>query len=260
MTRYLSEVWAARYFWAHLARAELRARFRRSRLGILWALLQPLLLTMLMAFVFGTVFGYGMADFAPWVFSGILVWGFISGSMTTGCTSLLAAAAYIRQRKLPLAIYPLKSVLAGFVTFLLGVGGLILWILATKPGNLGLCWVTLLVSFPLLLALAWPLAIIAALINTKFQDFQQLIGLILQAIWYASPIFLRPEIFRKAGMYHLVDYNPVAHVLNLVRAPVLYGKFPEGIDYVYSVGTIVFFALVAAWKIRRQERNIIFYL
>jgi lipopolysaccharide transport system permease protein len=260
MRKYLSDIWATRHFWTHLARAELRARFRRSRLGLLWALLQPLLLTMLMAFVFGTIHKSPIAKLAPWVFSGILVWGFICASMTAGCTSLLASAAYIRQRRLPLAIYPLKSVLAGFVTFLLGIGGLVLWVLATKPGNLGLSWVTLLISFPLLFALAWPLAIIAALINTKFQDFQQAIGLILQAVWYLSPIFLRPEIFRNNHLGYLVDYNPVAHLMNLVRAPMLYGKFPEPIDYVYSVGTMLFFALIAAWKIRRQERNIIFYL
>ena len=227
---------------------------------MLWALLQPLLLTLLMAFVFGAVFKFPISRFAPWVFSGILVWGFISAAMAAGCTSLLASAAYIRQRKLPLAIYPLKSVLAGFVTFMLGIAGLVLWVIVTQPGNLGLCWVSLIVSLPLLLALAWPLAIISALINTKFHDFQQVIGLILQAIWYVSPVFLTPEIFRKAGMYYLVEYNPVAHLLNLVRAPMLYGKFPEPIDYVYSVGTILFFALIAAWKIRRQERNIIFYL
>ncbi len=260
MTGYLHNIWSSRYFWLHLARAELRARFRRSRLGILWAILQPLLLTLLMAFVFGSVFRLPMSEFAPWVFSGILVWGFISAAVVAGCSSLLSAGPYIRQRKLPLAIYPLKNVLAAFVVFLLGIVGLALWVLVTQSSNFGLSWISLVPSLFLLFSLAWPLAIIAGLINTKFHDFQQSVGLILQAVWYVSPVFLRPEIFRRAGMYYLIEYNPVAHLLNLVRAPMLYGVFPEPVDYAYTLGTIVFFGLVAAWKIRREERNIIFYL
>lgn len=260
MKRYLRDIWTSRHFWLHLARAELRARFRRSRLGILWALLQPLLLTSLIAFIFGTIFGHDMREFAPFVFSGILVWGFVCTAVTTGCGSLTGAASYIRQKKLPLAIYPLKSVISAFVVFNVGIVGLGIWVVAIKPGNLGFSWLSLIVSFPILFFLGWPLAVLAGLINTKFRDFQQFIGLILRAVWYMSPVFLKPKLFRDHNLSYLVDYNPVAHILRLIRAPMLEGSFPTLTDYAYALGTVAFVTAIAAYKIRREEPGLIFYL
>src|SRR5262249_40021073 len=119
--RYVRDLWACRHFWMHLARATIRARFRNSRLGILWALLQPLLLTLLMAFFFGAVFQVPMAEFAPFVFSGLLIWEFVCGAVLVGCTSFVAASPYICQRRLPLAIYPLKNVLSTCTVFSIGM-------------------------------------------------------------------------------------------------------------------------------------------
>ncbi len=118
---YVKAVWASRYFWIHLSKSELRSRFRYSRLGIMWALLQPFLLTALLTLVFGTLFGRDIRVIAPFIFSGIIVWEYLNSCVMGGSFSLIAAEPYIRQRKLPYAIYPLRMVLTSFVLFLLGV-------------------------------------------------------------------------------------------------------------------------------------------
>jgi lipopolysaccharide transport system permease protein len=258
--RYLRDIWASRYFWTHLARAEIRARFRNSRLGILWALLQPLLLTLLMAFFFGAVFQVPMAEFAPFVFSGLLIWEFVCGSVLVGCTSFVAASPYICQRRLPLAIYPLKNVLSTCTVFSIGMLGLLLWISVVKPQNLGPPLLSLLLALPLYLAIAWALAIIAAVINTKFRDFQYLVGLLLQSLWYVSPVFLEEKLFRGAKVEWLLTYNPVAHLLNLVRAPVLRGTLPEPANFLYTLGLLLAVWALAAHLIRHHEPRLIFYL
>ena len=257
---YLRAIWSCRHFWWHLARAEVRGRFRRSRLGILWALLQPLLLTLLMAFVFGSVFGLPMREFAPFVFSGLLVWEYVFGAALLGCASFVNAAPYILQRRLPLAIYPLKTVLATFVIFAVGGVGLVLWVLVTDPGRLGWPLASLLLSLPLLLLLAWPLALITAFVNTRFRDFQFLAGLLLQGLWYASPVFLEPSLFRAAKLGWLLEYNPVTHVLELVRAPLLAGTLPRATDYLFACGLGVALWLAAVLSIRAHERDLVFYL
>jgi lipopolysaccharide transport system permease protein len=260
MMEYLRDIYASRYFWLHLAGAEVRARFRRSRLGILWALLQPLLLTLLIASLFGQIFGLSVPGYALFVFSGLLVWEFLSGSVVSGCSSLLSAAPYIHQQRQPLAIYPLRNVLARLVVFLAGMAGFAGWAIIMEPKNLGLSWLSLVISLPALLLLAWPLAIIAALINTKFRDFEQFIGLVLQTVWYISPVFLEPGLFRAAKLGALLEYNPVTHVLNLVREPMLHGVFPSGVDWLYVAGTLIVLWLIAIWRIRREESRIVFYI
>jgi lipopolysaccharide transport system permease protein len=258
--KYLRDIWTSRYFWTHLARAEIRARFRNSRLGILWALLQPLLLTLLMAFIFGAVFQVPMAEFAPYVFSGLLVWEFVCGAVMTGCSSFVAASPYICQRRLPLAIYPLKNVLSTCTVFIIGMMGLLLWIAVVKPHNLGLPLLNLVLVLPLYVGIAWALAISAAVINTKYRDFQYVVGLLLQALWYVSPVFLEERLFRSAKVEWLLAYNPVAHLLNLVRAPVLGGTWPTPENYLYTLGLLAAAWAAAVHLIRRQEPQLIFYL
>jgi lipopolysaccharide transport system permease protein len=253
-------VWACRHFWWHLARAEVRGRFRRSRLGILWALLQPLLLTLLMTLVFGRVFGLPMRHFAPFVFSGLLVWEFVFGASLLGCASFINAAPYIMQRPLPLAIYPLKTALATFVTFTVGGVGLLAWVLVAGPAPLGWPLLSLLATLPLLLALAWPLALITAFVNARYRDFQFMAGLLLQALWYVSPVFLEPSLFQRANLEWLLDYNPAAHVLNLVRAPLLSNSVPTATDYLFAVALGAALWLAAALTVRARERELVFYL
>jgi len=249
-----------RHFWLHLARLETRTRFRRSRLGLVWAFLQPLLFTLLIALVLGAMFGSPMREFAPFVFSGLLVWGFIAEAVVSGCSSFIGAGSYMLQRRLPAAIYPLKSVLSSFTVFSCGFLGLVGWVLFLRPSNPRLPLASLFVSLPLLILLGWLLALLAGLVNLKFRDFQHSVGLVLQAIWFVSPVFIEPRLFRRANLDAVLDYNPVTHILNLVRAPLLNGTFPSLGDYAYTLGTIAVFGSVAVWRMRREESSIIFYL
>lgn len=258
--QYVLDILNSRHFWIHLSRSELRGRFRHSRLGILWALLQPLLLTLLISFVFGAVFRQPIGDFAPFVFSGILVWDFLSMSVVGGCGSIIAAGPYIKQRKLPIVIYPLKLTLTNGVISLIAFVGLLGWVLLTRPRNFGPPFLSLLLTVPILFAIGWPLAIISAFINTKFRDFQLFVGLVLQAIYFMSPVFIKPELFEKAGIGWVLTYNPVAHILQLVRAPLLEKAFPTLTDYGFAVGFAVLVWLVALYKMRREEADLIFYL
>src|SRR5689334_3087203 len=164
---YLQDIWTARYFWLHLARAELKYKFRRSRLGLLWTMVNPLVLMLMIAFIFGNLFNIPMSEFAPYVFSGLIVWDFITGSVLGGCNSLLVSEPYIKQFKHPFAIYPLKTTLVNVVTFLIAFLGLAIWILFTNPGNLVMGFVVLPITTICLLILGWPIAILTSFTNLK---------------------------------------------------------------------------------------------
>ena len=111
MMVYLRGVWAARYFWAHLARSDLRSRWRRSYLGIFWSLLQPLGTTLLLAYVFSHLFHTDITQLAVHILSGMIVWEFIMATSVGGALSFVQADAYIKQYRHPLAIYSLRTVL-----------------------------------------------------------------------------------------------------------------------------------------------------
>jgi lipopolysaccharide transport system permease protein len=259
MKMYLQGIWAARYFWLHLARAELKYKFRRSRLGLLWTMVNPLMLMLMITVIFGNLFDIPMKDFAPYVFSGLIVWEFILGSAMGGCNSLLASEAYIKQFRHPLVIYPLKTTIVQVATFLIAIQAMYLWLLVTDPSNLLLGIITLPITTVCLFLLGWPIAILASSINLKYRDFSQVLALVMQLLWYMSPVFFKPDMFKGKQLTALLEYNPITHILNLVRAPLLNGSLPSAVDFGYVFGLIVLLYLLAIWRMSRAEKTLIYY-
>jgi lipopolysaccharide transport system permease protein len=82
----------------------------------------------------------------------------------------------------------------------------------------------------------------------------------MQAIWFVSPVYFEPKVFVSAGLTSLLIYNPVTHILDLVRKPLLEGIFPSLLDYLF-VFVITVFLFIISWKrIKKEEDELIYYL
>jgi lipopolysaccharide transport system permease protein len=259
MRSYLTDVWAARYFFTYLASAELKYKFRRSKLGLLWTMVTPLVLTLIMSFILGNLLGTDMRDYAPYIYSGLLVWEFLYSSVILGCNSLIGSEPYIKQYRHPFAIYPLKTTLVNIMSFLIAIGGLVLWILFYKPFNLLVAVIAVPISIVCLFILGWPIAILASFTNLKYRDFAQISILGMQLLWYVSPVFFQPSMFKNPNLALAWQLNPVTHILNLLRAPMLNGSFPTLIDFGFVLGTAAILYLLAAIRIRNSEKTLIYY-
>jgi lipopolysaccharide transport system permease protein len=90
---YAAGIWSSRHFWWHLARSDLRSRWRRSFLGILWSLLQPLGMALLLAVVFSRLFKTDITGYAPYILSGIIVWDCAMSCSVGGALSFVQADA-----------------------------------------------------------------------------------------------------------------------------------------------------------------------
>jgi lipopolysaccharide transport system permease protein len=259
MLSYIERIYSARYFWLYLSLSDLNQKYRRSYLGIVWAVIQPLGMTALLTLVLGNLFGQSMADYAPFIFSGLIAWEYISNAVVGGCNAFSFSQYYIRQCTHPYAIYTLRHALTGFMNFSLAFIGLVLWVLIWKPSNFGLSWIVLPISFCLFLLVNWLAATVCAFISTWFHDFSQAVTLLLQTLWFISPVTLKPEMFRSGNMSLLVDYNPIYHILQLFRAPLLTGKFPLAENFAFSFGFLLFLFVLLSILVSRKEKSLIFY-
>lgn len=260
MVKYFNGIWNARYFWVHLSLSDLRSRWRRSFFGILWTIIQPLGMTLLLAIVFGRIFKTEITEYAPYILSGMILWEFISVSAIGGSLAFVQADAYIKQCHHPLAIYTLRTVLTNLTVLLLASFGLVGWVMVVMPQNFGLTWLAALSIYPIIVLLAWPMATLLAYIATRFRDLPHALGLVLQAMWFVSPIYFEAKVFRGGELHGLVDYNPIYHMLEIVRAPLLRGEWPSASNYTYCFGVIAVLTLLA-WLVGREaEKKVIFYL
>lgn len=257
---YLQRIWKARFFWTHLALADLRARWRRSFFGVFWGIIQPLGLTALIAFVFSKLLNVDITLYAPYILSGVIVWEFIVANVTGGSLSFVQAAPYILQHRHPLAIYTLRTVLVSLAVLALASISLYSWVGIALPENFGWHWIATLSIFPILVLIAWPLSTLLAYIGTRFRDVPHATGLLMQALWFASPVYFQASMFRDGGLSILVDYNPIYHILQIFRAPLLEGNWPSVTNYAFAISTALILTLLA-WLIGlRAERRVIFYL
>lgn len=257
---YLDRIWKSRFFWGQLARSDIRARYRRSTLGLIWAILVPAIMTALITLVIGNVFKVPLGNFAPFVFAGLVGWEFLVSAAVMGCNSLINAAPYIKQTRHPLAIYSLRCTVVAMVNFLLGMVGLAVYLAATKPTHLPVFLLGVVIAAPFFGLVAWPFSLITGFLNTRFRDTGQMIGIVMQMLWFASPVFIEPKTFRASGLSWLVDNNPIYHLLNLVRSPALSGTLAPLESFAYSVGLAVLLSAIAIRMIVKQESRMIFYL
>ncbi len=257
---YMKNIWDTRYFWVNLALSDIRTKYRRSLLGLAWAFFQPLMMTILLTFVMGHIFGSNVKDYAPFIFSGLIFWDFIVSCSISGCSAFINAEKYIKQCTHSLMIYSLRSSIPCLVNFLYAFIGLVVWALIAHPESFGFAWLTLPFSFVLLFLFVWPLSTINAFIGTKFRDYSQFLIIILQALYYVSPIFFLPKLFFNSNLGFLINYNPIAHLLNLFRTPLLEGTFPSFQDYSFTLATVLVFWVWASIMTINNEKKIIFYL
>ena len=260
INNYLRGIYDARYFWLHLVRADLVFKYRRSFFGLLWTLLQPLLLTILFGIVYGAIFHSPFLQFAPFVYSGMIIWDYVIQSFMTGSFCMINAASYIMQVNHPVAIYSIKQALVCTANFAIAAIGLLIWCFAMYPDHILISLISLPIALIFYIALSWGIATISSLITIKFRDFNQFLALILQAIWFVSPVYFEPKVFIAGGLPGLVYYNPVTHLLNLVRKPLLEGCFPSSSDFIFCIALILFFGIIAVYKLKKEESDLIFYL
>lgn len=258
---YLCYLFRFRYFWAYLARSDLISRFRRSKMGMLWMVLSPLLLTLIMAFVFGTVFRQPMREYAPYILAGTVSWEFISSSMVGNGMTFIINETYIRQFNHPVTIYTLKATVVSSINFLIGSIGLAIWSLFIHPMNTVMGLMTLPLTVLLFFLLGWGLSTIASFLNVKYRDYPQIMALLMQVVWYMSPVFFQESMFLNNVIlrtwFHI---NPITHLLYLMRKPFLYGQMPSPFDYGVAVLAIALVGLIAVWMNRKNSRRVIFYL
>jgi lipopolysaccharide transport system permease protein len=260
MSDYIGAVWRCRYFWLSLVQMDLRSRYRRSLLGLGWSLLQPIAMTAVLCTVFSTVFNLGAAEYAPTLLVGLCFWNFVTACTLQGCSCLQQGEKYIRQYPAPIAIYPLRVVLGASFHFAMGLLiVLVLKLFMSGPGGLAAC-LSLLPTMTLLLAFGWALAVLAGFATAYFPDVRHLAEVGLQILFYGTPIIYPSEMLRTRGMGWVVDCNPLAAFIELLRAPLLAGEFPSLDLLALGAASAALVSGAAVLVLVRLQKTIVFQL
>jgi ABC-type polysaccharide/polyol phosphate export permease len=247
-----------------LVRIDLKSRYRRSMIGVGWSLLHPILMTIVLCTVFGQFFHRGdIKTYAPFLLSGLVFWHFITTAMGQGCHCFFLGESYIRQHPAPMAIYPLRTTLGAGIHF--GIGMVLVMLITWGVNGFGNFpyLISLVPTLILIFILGWSLAILMGVLNVLFQDCQHLIEVLLQVLFYATPIMYEPaEIIKNNEnmVWYMKNLNPLAVMLDLLREPLLYGHLPSAQTYAMGIAAAGLAAAAAALTLAKIEKRMIFYL
>lgn len=212
---------------------DVRQRYRRSILGPFWLTISMGVMIGTIGVVFGQIFNSPMKEFLPFLAIGMILWGFVSSIISDGCTSFIAAEGIIKQLPIPLFVHILRTIWRNLL--ILGHNIIIfpLVLLAVgKPLSL-----TAFIGIPgfilMLVNLTW-ISLILGILCARYRDLPQIVGSILQVVFYVTPIMWIPSLLpQRAGLY-MLDLNPAYHLLEIVRSPLL-GQLPTALSWVVSL-------------------------
>lgn len=239
---------------------DLKVKYRRSFLGYLWSLLNPLMMMAVMSVVFSFMFRSNIENFPLYLICGNTLWAFFSESTTMAMNSVINNGALIKKVYIPKFIFPVSRVLSSFVTMSFSLVAILIVMLVTRtPFRLPI----LLFPIPMVLLLVFCIGIgmVLSALAVYFRDIMHLYGVITMAWMYATPIFypLDPEVLPQQ-LINLIKLNPMYHYINFFRQIVLYGSVP-GINTWFACAASALVSLLIGLAIfRKMQKNFILYL
>jgi ABC-type polysaccharide/polyol phosphate export permease len=228
----LGELVQYRQLVAVLVVRELKVRYKRSVFGLLWTMLNPLLLMIVYTVVFATIMRSPQRNFAIFLLSGLLPWLFFSTSVLQGLTSILTNQELIRKVRLPQSVFPLSVVGSNLINFALSVLPLLLLMAVVgQPFTPALLFLP--VGMLILTVFTSGVTLLFSTFTVFFRDVRHLTEVLLQMLLYLSPVLYDLRMLGERGEWWFRAFrlflrlNPISYLLPLIRDPVYYGRLPS---------------------------------
>jgi len=250
-----------RYLFSQLVRRELRRKYKGSSLGVLWYLVNPLVLMGAYTLMFGHVFRLQtIPDFPIFLMIGLVAWTFFQQSLLSAAESLIDQGALVRKVRFPRQTIPASTVTVQLVTFTL-----ILLLLAPLAiairGTLAPALLLLPVIVALLFCFVLGCALIVAVLHPYFRDTAPILTAALLPWFFLTPIFFQPGsipfVERHRWVGTLLGWvNPIAPFIECLRSILFYGNVPDWgrLLYVFVGAAVLLIAGGAVF--RRMEREL----
>lgn len=247
-----------RYLLWELVKKGIKLKYRRSYLGILWSLLEPLLTMIVLTVIFGTLFGHDEKTFAVYVLSGRLLYTFFSQATNSALRSIRGNSGMIKKVYVPKYLYPLSGILFNYVIFLLS-----LIVLAVVSLVMGVypTWHTLEMIIPLtlLLLFSFGVGMILATVGVFFRDMEYLWNVVLMLVMYTCAIFYYPDKLMESGKGWLLKINPLYSIITCFRDN-LFGDPMNMKMLLFAGASSVIVVLLGVWIFYKKQDEFILHI
>jgi ABC-type polysaccharide/polyol phosphate export permease len=220
----LRELWRYRDLLRLLISNSIKTRYKRSTLGVVWTLLNPLLSTLVLTVVFSQLFRFQIQNYTIYLLVGFLFWNFYSQITTQSMNTLIWGSSLIKRIYVPRTIFALSVLGNGLVNFLLALIPLgLVMLLMHHPFRLSLLLLPLAILLMAMYTLG--LALFLSTLAVFFVDIVDMYGILLTVWFYLTPIIYPRDVVPQSFAL-LVQLNPMTLMLGLFRSIIYLGEAP----------------------------------
>ena len=255
--------WHYRYLLWNLVSRDFKLKYRRSVLGVLWSVLNPLLMCLVYWAVFSSLMdmrGSGIDNFPVFLMCGQLLFNFFNEATSSSMSSVLSAAPLLKKVYIPKYMFPLEKCLFACVNLLFSMVAVL--IVMAFSG----VWPTatfFLFPFVVLLCLVFAIGmgLLLSSLTVFFRDIMHLYGVVLTAWMYATPIIYPLDLANLPGIIVAVmQFNPMYYFVTMLRDVLLYNTVPSLSMWLCAAAFAFGFLLLGLWCFKKKQDRFVLYV
>lgn len=237
---------------------DIKVRYRHSVLGLVWTVLNPLLMMVVITIVFSTLFKQNIPNFPIYYLSGSLLFSFNSEATTTALNSIISNASLIKKVYIPKYLFPFSNILSGLVNLVFSLIAMFIVMVVTQaPFHATLLLIPIPIFYTFLFSTG--LGILLSALTVYFRDIRHFYSVFILAWTYLTPVFYPPTILPETTM-KLMQFNPMYHYITFMRELVLYGTFPSIQENLICIAMGVFMIIIGLYVFYKKQDNFVLFV
>ena len=253
------EIFNYRELLKQLVLKDIKLKYRRSYLGYVWIILNPLLMMFVLVLVFSNLFKFDIDNFAVYLLSGQLIFGFMAEATNVSSISIISNAPLLKKTYLPKQIFVISKVTSALVNMLFSMIALVIVMVFTQVSvTLNILLVPIIFFEVFIFSLG--LSFFLASTSVFFRDIQYLWGVFISIWMYATPIIYPISIIPKEYIWLYENLNPMVNYVNQFRSVIL--NSPDLYFYQFAQGFVVAFVFLAVglFVFGKKQNDFILYI
>lgn len=241
-----------------LVARDIKIKYRKSVLGVLWTLLNPLMMMIILSVVFSNIFRFDVENYALYLLAGQIVFSFFNEATSSAMTSVLSNGSLIKKVYIPKYLFVLSRISSSIINIMASFCAFILVMIFTKSE---LHYTMFLVVIPIILLIVFSLGagLFLAAVVVKFRDVIHLYSVFLTGLMYLTPV-IYPISALPRGVQIVVGLNPLTGILNMFRNVLIYNTLPTISELLVSLLVVAVTLLAGTYVFYKKQDEFILNL
>lgn len=245
-------------FWTYLGWSDIVKQYRRSFIGPVWITLNSAFFIVAFGLVGAQLFKLPIEEYLPYFCAGQVIFTFLSSLITDGCLTYISADAFLKQTPYPKIAFVLRVIWRNLIMLAHNMV-VVLGVLAWSGHITAVAWPAFLAALVATLAIAVPTVAIVGALSARFRDIPMIVTSIIQISFFITPVMWRPDQLTERAKLWIVTLNPLAALLEILRAPLL-GQTASQQAWLMTFGLFVALLISFVLLYLYARRRIVYWL